>query len=485
MQNLMTKLISSLFYIFLCLFLCVGCVVDEQNATPNPVPPGDVDLDFSLRIRSSDNPMSRAGDYDFSKTPGESKISTVSIFVVGLVDEGGSLVEDWSTAVYRMVFNPSEASGYYNITMRVKAPSGKKHIYIAANMSHAQTLSFLDNEGVYRSTGSSYRSVIDEFADPTTTGLGIIMLGQLEKDGSKEINLSGDGIYTFEADAVELKRVVSKTLMVCKTKNTIEGAVSDVDYGITTNSLAWVRLEDVYFSLQPTAKVLFIDEQEPIDDYVSIGLPLTVPPSSAEWMKTLKYEANRIGVSNAASDDHYTEGLYCLSNKTSGTAGMSTQLTVRAKYLPNKLVTGYTTERVITSYTTEAAALAALAVPSAPTDEDGLPVADYIYPAGTYWLLDDKFYTYEGMIATIRNAPAADGVTRDQFLPYLSSLGYYQVEVDASKDLLRNYYYILTVLEFGIPKHTLEVPDGGEIEVNSQKLEWIPRGKQNVHVKPE
>lgn len=233
-------------------------------------------------------------------------------------------------------------------------------------------------------------------------------------------------------------------------------------------------------------------------------------------MRALPYDATRADPKNLSR--HYTEGLYCLENtllndftltatelQTVPRMG-STYLVIGARYVPKYIydgtVNGTNNDIVGQSCLNMTDALSKLAQVNGKDENDN----DVTYPEGTFFYYYDgvmaRFCTYEGMIKWIEiSKKGTRPLTRRDFLEYKAGWGYYSSYITgdvADKpdeygrypmlfkdkgDILRNYYYMLQASLFYVPGSNL--PTNNLILINSQRLEWKPRGHTGIIVKPK
>lgn len=244
------------------------------------------------------------------------------------------------------------------------------------------------------------------------------------------------------------------------------------------------------------------------------GIPFD--PSTCR-MQALAYDAGKANPSQP--DNHYTEGLYCLENtvyndlddlspdEAESIPRMgSTYVVIGARYVP-KFIYDDTeadsgTDIKGTACTDYASAMNMLASVTG-EDRDGNTTT---YPAGTFFYYYDgaaaRFCTYKGMMKWIElSKESLTPILRENFNDYVAGWGYYTTYITGEQStepdgygrrplcfkdkdgVMRNTYYLLQASLFYVPGSNL--PSNDLIMVNSQRLEWVPRGETDVVVKPK
>jgi len=480
----------------------------------------EVDAYFQLQLEESDELGGlRSGTLDGDEPKGENEISILTFFVIDL-DEHDDL--DWTKVKYLSLFAPTN-----KFTISIKTTIGKKKIFVGANMSAEQITSFRANKGKYTSSGTTYKEVIDDFAN--VNGRGIVMFGQLTLNNNPIIEITkaaSDPDNPLETE-LELTRVVAKVALTytpgpdgeefVKLKDEIDGFIDQKNIYFMLNNTS--KSIDFISGMNPSYSKFLMEEyltynsgnsfnplryfykQDPSTDFAIYAPDASVPgvlPENA-------FPTNAFNLPDGTNDPYHNGGLekyegidiitgkhkhyasfrYCLENTVSTNAitdndnalamrhGINTKIIVAAKYTPGTVIHTSDpnsippTEHTIT---TEA-------------DMDLLTSNDP-NGAGTFHavLISDgkhKYYTYNAVKYYEENPPF-DGT----FIPYEKGYGYYATFIsqpekadeddDLCYNLNRNHYYILNVTEFTPPG--VVYPQEAYMLVNSVTTDWI-KGK--------
>ena len=457
-------------------------------------------------------------DYELSFTKDEAAVKKLTVFIVDLNSDGSEnydKVEHYSTELDPIDFY----NGIYVFQHTLEVETGSKHLYIGANLRQEHIDAFLNNKPIaLDGEGPAVNMVMTP--DPTHSGKGtdIAMFGQIKmRNGSSDIVISqGMTDYYLSGD---LERLTAKVLLTCD-----EGEPGLV----RTGGKGWVETDKIRYTLNATNKYSFvksvkdvaydvnIDPNWGLSSWVGQNNGLYVPSQqhaqqfeywSVEDIMTrifddrfsttpLKYDANRVGVGNSNSENHYVEGLYCLENTEHNDMSLSgtsldnaarvatTHMVIAVRFIPKQFVGGYgvvvpeSLERAMNFYLVNGGG-------SGP------------YVNGTYFTRTVNgtltYYAYTGMIKTIEDSKGA--LTEDDFTRYEGGYSYYTTFIDGTADGLkltynghdswgvqRDHYYILTIDQISRPGSP--IPWDDYIRVNSQTVDWVNRGSQDVIIRP-
>ena len=493
---------------------CSDEVSDEASESES----GGKSVMANLLVRvkmASPGGSSRAEGETLSGSDTENKITGLALFLVGVDDEGS---EDWSRAAYAYVAAGSDVSGINEeIPVRMKTTTGKKYLYAGANLTSEQIGAIRANgmSAVYASTKEG-KEITGEFVDPMR---GVAMTGK-----SAELN-SADALEEASPLEVEINmtRVVAKVLLTCD-----EGESGQVVVNDPGGNNGWIELKNVYFMLNTANKKLFFmpeggfdapnwkdpnweasdflnrnasnvvvvkdpsDYQKNFlfynnDDFQSDKVTdPSLPPfdPDIDYRQAVKHEDARM---LEATDGHYTEGLYCLENTAHTEDGLftsdaewqtnaryyNTYMVVCARYVP-KCIDGETFE--------------SMSAAEAKLKDQG---DDYDIQDGTFWFLENKYYSYQGMREKINVSSDMSKLDESDFTCYAGGWGFYYtylegevkdgklVYSDTGSRVERNRYYILRCTAFNVPGNSM-IPEEEMMMVNSYTMGWTDRGKKTI-----
>ena len=520
-----------------CVFALSACMGDsfpnipeEWHTTVVDKPRKEVDARFQLQlgagtIRKSPNTngIQRIPSIGtLNGTDEENEIKTLTFFIVDFDEVSG--LEDWTWVKYVSTFVPNPLPA--TIDVSIKTNIGKKHVYVGANMSVAQIMSFCANKGRYTTPRNTYNDIIKDFTDP---GRGFVMFGQMEitATSSPTIEIHGGDVISTKVD---LHRVVSKVAL------TYTPALSKGEgYATIADGIGgFIDTDSIYFMLNatsksidfiqnatgsrynmvdyiakdndPTHQTLYYYTTNPTTDFMFYTPQKQVPDAVGSIYETAKI---KLPVDFAAGEDnpyhngglmvpttetfphpsfHYTgSSLYCLENTVSTNGfesepdltefrkGINTHVVVAAKYIPDSIYHYDSTNDVMevlypTNHANREDIHTAMEVI---TDND--PNGAYTFyavliPASSPAVY--KYYTYDAKEHLEENDDAPN------FITYKKGYGYYSTFVtqdhssatDEDYNLIRNNYYILNVKEF-IPPGAV-YPQQLYMLINSRTVEW-------------
>ena len=473
---------------------------------------------FQLQLGES---TSLRSDPDFlNGTTAENKISSLTFFVIDL---DGSNDLDWTRIKYAYVSAPVNPTTT-PIEFSIKTGTGKKRVYVGANMSFDQIHSFCTKKGKYTSPGNTYDEVIRDFVD--LGNRGIVMFGQVKmKDAphSPTIEVLGDDV--IETKAV-LERVVAKVALTY-TRNTEPG----VNHAIITDGIGgFIDADSIRFMLNATSKSIdFVQSSryynmsdyiatnggEAVYHYIKNPIPnfmLYTPggiPGKPEESIVYATATIKLPIEILPGEDdpyhlplglveldpnptpnpnwHDYSSLYCLENTVNSSGfelapeleelrrGVNTHVVVAAKYVPDAIyhikVEGKDTTLIQKSITTHGQLLDI-------TNNSADPNGHYTFYAvliaaatpSTPALYD--YYTYDAKQFKEK------GDATLPFITYKGGYGYYTtlitqdkpMDEDGHYDLIRNNYYILNAEKFTPPGAVY--PQQLYMLINSQTVEW-------------
>lgn len=404
------------------------------------------------------------------------------------------------------------------------------------------------NEAYTATEKDGYEGVISEFA----TNGSFTMLGQATRDGREQIEITPADIADSDQEhplnlAVKLSRMVAKVLVVAETEERTEeqGGESKVKYVKVSSregqsdspaEKSWVRLSDMYFSLNITNRRVFLQQKknekgtiidpnykfedlielkEGVFGYKSGDLPFVswipdIRNDDKNASKVCEYDAGRMP-SLTNQTNVYTEGAYCLENLV---GDIPTEWNAIIGGEPEKVTFMATTYVVIAAKITprwiflpKEGAEKGVELYQAKNEDDAWSKLreDFEnpgkYPQGTFYTPDrENFYSYQGMMARIEHDKSlpegtSGKLTRENFMTFPGGWGYYFTYVDGVSEnstlkfnsersgVLRNNYYILHIKELGAPPF----PGEGELskmEIEVKRFGWKEAGSGDITLKP-
>ena len=477
-----------------------GCTGEElarrDDAPAAEGKPVRVMLNLSVAITGVPDVRTRAAGEEVTTpgTPEESAVKSLTVFVVN-VDGNGYEAMTAQHATFRFDWDGS-GTGTPD-PMPLQATTGRKHIYIGANLTAWQIAAFAGETGngvnaAYTGqTGTDYDDYDEMMAEFTEDG-GFAMLGRATAGGSELIDIP-DEPTPFLDLSVELSRMVAKVLVVAETDDDIHGGTAGVKYVKISNGNEadaseknWVRLDDLHFTLNVTnrrtfmypktaeeeGRTVILDPNYKFEDLVDftdgvfkyksddhsrqfIRWVPHVWNTDKEWgMPVLEYEAGRMPASGGS--EIYREGLYCLENTVGSipadwaaapaladnerglTFMATTYVLIAARITPRWIITKLEEDPAIRPdgrgpYKAETEEDALSKLPASNDEHDE-------HPAGTFYSPDrEHFYSYDGMMARIAHDEPLeendpDKLTRENFLCYPGGWGYYFTYADGVPD---------------------------------------------------
>lgn len=441
-----------------------GCSEEEEFYT---LPKNEEQIQGNTRLILSLNTptVSRSAATEIDGTLGESSYRSLTLYIANTND----VIEKAIT------YNDLENQKNIIVVMDDKGVDldTPKHIYLVTNMNG------IPLTGNIREAIGSIQNISE-----VTTNHNFLMVGQAEKENSKEIRFEKG--YVVSA-SVELTRVVSKVLLTTEIEN---GFVKNVEDG-------FIRKENLRYVMQTTnSKFYYLPKANQEDPNYTMSDLIAKTGSSFGYIAgkeneflnrelwetngndgkaVTPYDAKRM---EEGSNNPYTEGVYCLENTTSGIGSLNmnkaemisapqmvtTYLRIAAKLIPNK-IDG-------TSYTNGADAEKKLA---------GNNGTFYTYRSARE---EDKKMCYS-TIAEARNFLKGKNYTdlsNENFKEYTGGWVYFNAYVngktfDATKSsLIRNNYYISNITKIVAP--LVEQT----IEITTTVKDWVNKGTTNVDI---
>lgn len=504
------------------------------------------------------SPTSRAPfdtGYELGFTKKECQIHTLTLIMMGVYN-GEELFETWQTiepseptnGIYDVQFTLSGITGTKHFYILANAE--QKHI----NAFWAKDRIFDAGEGRSGHNIVGNLMEINHNENGDGEGSNILMAGIVKSNsGDRDIVIpTGDGNedtdekITIDTSA-NLVRTVAKVLLTCMPSKESNNHVAVIDAkdkdNNTTDNTGWIRLADVNYMLNVLNRKTYLDYREDTkdDDYLidpnyemsnwiekrtndnetTYGikdldayqkeflfydtqdmvemLNTSIPTYNKEgepcMVRTATlYDKDRIGKENA-TNNHYTEGLYCTENTVyndmtfdkdadfqSAIRYVTTRVMVGAKYTPKVIWDGG--DKPKTAQTEEEAQEILKEV----TDYEN-PLEPVTYPAGTFWRdSDGNYYSLAGMIKKLQDPPETE------FSRYDGGWGYYYTYIDEkapngaiSKDtqtrwgIKRNHYYILKVDKIIAPGSPF--PGNETMRIHSELVDWVDKGGSEVEIK--
>ena len=515
--------------LLLGIFAIVACK-KEQIEFREDLPEVSVCLRMQLNLKGADNRQTKAPEDVLPGTSDETKITTLTVFVIDL-DNSDNL--NWNK-VKHVTQTVNSTASQFNLDISLRVSSGRKHIYVGANMNSAQIESIRSNRGIYTSSGATYANVIGDFVD--LNGRGVVMFGQMLISNNPIIEITGPvGAATPIMTQVEMSRVVSKVALTYKTTTPGDEFVkiaAGIDGFIKANSVCFM-LNNTSKSIDFVAGISGSHFRYSINDYLAFntGSSSTLlyhyktdptphfmyyTPEAAVFGESVQYTTAEIklpfdmtpgdtpyyeGVEEyvgviAGQHKHYNSSLYCLESTVSKAGflpqdkvldvrhGINTKVVVAARYTPKyvwhyDIGTGLVPEMI----TTEAGMAA---ITGNAGDLNGVGTFYAVLKDASQTPPIYEYYTYDAKRYLEQNPPVG-GVPH--FITYKRGYGYYTtfisqptigVDQDEHYILRRNNYYILSIKEFNPPGAVY--PQDIYMQVNSETTNWIPGKTTTVTV---
>ena len=471
------------YHIFLLLFSILAITACKKE----PIRQEDlyaeqVNVKFQLALSISGigpNPLTRAPEDELEgDDPFENKITSLTIFVIDYKDATDPL--DWTKVSHANIISSIPAPS--TLDVEIRTTTGKKQIYVGANMTGQHISSFYSGKGVFTSNGNTYSEVISDFVHPIR---GITMFGQMFTESTPnvfdnpvfEITASNTEANPIDTE-LELSRVVSKVALTYT--NSIPALDPlNPDAPLALGIDGSIKIKNIYFMLNNTSKTIdFIGGTNIydysycrylMDDYLAYNSNNSFNPLLYSYKKNpendfMIYAPGSFVPSNVAGNafgvkpillpfetpgdpyrdisglekyvgvingkhTHYDSFLYCLENTVSTfnvtnnvldmRHGINTKVVVAAKYTPSTVE--HTDDPVNTAPTTHSIALA-----TAEDDFDDMTINDPNGEGTFYAVLVSAntymFYTFNAK-TYIENNPPTGGIP--EFITYKGGYGYY------------------------------------------------------------
>lgn len=501
------------------------------------------------------SPTSRAPfdtGYELGFTKKECQIHTLTLIMMGVYN-GEELFETWQT-----IELDTPVFGSYYVTFTLSGITGTKHFYILANAEQKHINAFWAKDRIFDAgEGLSGHNIVGSLMDvdheDDGKGSNIVMAGIVKSNsGDRDIVIpTGDGneetVEKITIDTpIKLVRTVAKILLTCVPKSDAETDYvkvidrKDAETSTDGENTGWIKLAEVNYMLNVLNRKTYLDYREDTKDYgylidpnyemsnwiekrtndneTTYGikdldayqkeflyydtqamvemLNKSIPTQEGEpcMVRTATlYDKDRIGKENA-TNNHYTEGLYCTENTVyndmtfaneadfqSAIRYVTTRVMVGAKYTPKVIWDGG--DKPKTAQTEEEAQEILKEV----TDYEN-PLEPVTYPAGTFWRdSDGNYYSLAGMIKKLQDPPETD------FSRYDGGWGYYYTYIDENAQngainqdqtrwgIKRNHYYILKVEKIIAPGSPF--PGNETMRIHSELVDWVDKGGSEVEIK--
>ena len=341
-----------------------GCAKEELvRGKEDPATGGKsvkVMLNLSVDIAGSSGTRTRAAG-DEIITPGTDKESAVKSLTVFIVDVNSNGNEAKTAKHATFDFDWDGSGQISSDPVQIQTTTGRKHIYIGANLTGRQIVAFAGGGGNGINSAYTVRTGLDYvhpdlmMAEFIKDGGGFTMFGMAKHGQSEEIEIPDIPITKLDL-SVELSRVVAKVLVVVDTEQREPdyGGVLGVEYAKVSSrdgqndgldAKSWIRLNDIQFTLNISNRKLFLNQQKNDDNQVidpnykfedlieyvdgvfrfnsdihSRNFVRWMPQvwnTADPWgMQALKYEQDKMPTweGNPNGSGVYTQGLYCLEN---------------------------------------------------------------------------------------------------------------------------------------------------------------------------
>ena len=479
-------------YMIMCVFgllALAGCredavLPDEQgNAQGKTL----LVLDFTIEGHSA---ASRTVEDDSPEHPAADWEDNIAFFHLFIKHAD----ETWETPI---IFTTIGDALRYEIEME-QSDLSQETFYLGANLSTEQAMAFISQQqekdkgetmSPYTFTKNNF-DLITDFS-PYSTYDGRVDRNHIAMfctEGKKPtlVNQGAEDekqhTYTVSFD---LKRMVAKVLVTCKTDVNGYATVKDGD---NTGFEGWIRQTDVKYIVNGLNRKAYIMQQ--VDNTVTDAYANVLDPNNDlqqsaagenfffqqlegevenEFFRTSSvFDTDRLSTTNVnyTGDQPYTEGIYCPENTFAAVPnitleGEQTQVThvnVAARFTPKNLyieeglkvyiaadqtvpadvrdeISNLTETNGMVVCPTEAVASQLLASSlKMAEDRNGFPSKTYFYQSE-----GKTFYTYGAMCEALGHKASADDIETNpgvfgEFVPYLDGWGYYYTYVDNRLD---------------------------------------------------
>lgn len=504
--------------------------------------------------RNPFKPDEENGEYELGFTQAECQINTLTLIMMGVYN-GEELFETWQTikpseptnGIYDVQFTLSGITGTKHFYILANAE--QEHI----NAFWAKDRIFDAGEGQSGHNIVGKLMEINHNKNGDGEGSNILMAGIVKSNsGDRDIVIpTGDGNedtdekITIDTSA-NLVRTVAKVLLTCMPSKESNNHVAVIDAkdkdNNTTDNTGWIKLAEVNYMLNVLNRKTYLDYREDTkdDDYLidpnyemsnwiekrtndnettygikdldayqkeflfydtqdmvemlNTSIPTYKGGEPCMVRTATLYDKDRIGKENA-TNNHYTEGLYCTENTVyndmtfdneadfqSAIRYVTTRVMVGAKYTPKVIWDGGDKPK---KAQTEKEAQGIL---DKVEDVDN-PLEPVTYLAGTFWRdSEGNYYSLKGMKKKLKEAP------KTEFSRYDGGWGYYYTYIDEnaqngaiSKDtqtrwgIKRNHYYILRVEKIVAPGSPF--PGNETMRIHSELVDWVDKGSSEVEIK--
>lgn len=518
--------------------LSVSCTKEPETQEPTDVTETPTTLTLTVAHPDAILVRSKADDkgpYDIPYTEAESAVRNLVFFIFDVDSEGN---ESINTKQIFEVTGPEFEDGLYTFRRGLHLEPGKKHIYVAANITaeHLKmTLDAVEGNSSFRmedvilagdTPDAALANVIRDDMTHTGQGTDILMFAQAFSGDvgtpEYEIEIIDSSSETYHLGA-QLKRLVTKVLVTCK-----EGEAGFVASG----GKFIIPTADIRYCLNTTAKQIYLKERynetaginedtdwklqnysdmTGEDSYLSryfycSGSDLIGRIQDPRYSTVPQaYDESKLQLDK----NHYTEGLYCLENTvdrnglttiTDETARFATtHIAIKARMIPRLIQRMDLSDMNLTGYENQHAGGTGFwywknaLVAGIDEKDENRP-----YPAGTYWALtQDGVTTYYGKGGR-DTMIAQNKATLSEFVKYEGGYSWFYTFIegginttdgnilsyvgDSYWGVQRNNYYIVNIS--GIKKTGEPEPAGDFIRINSQTTEWVSRGSDEVVINP-
>jgi hypothetical protein len=275
-------------------------------------------------------------------TAAENQIRRVTVFLVDLDDKDQEQltynhIHEASVWVQTAELAGSGTQGY-DVTISLKTTTGRKHLYVGANLSDDQIESFRRGNlpvEYTNYTDANLKEIMSHFmtlSDEqfTYTGSLISMFAKAAPTPSEVLTdadvadsvfvvntAAGSELLKIDVEQLQLERTVSKVLLTCLASQEAEGYIAIQDLNETarqldpTNTLTdvqlkskyrgWVQQEEIYYILNIAARTqrLLCDSVATFGNYVQhlTNYDFVAADGDVYTRRYLSYAANRLNLS--------------------------------------------------------------------------------------------------------------------------------------------------------------------------------------------
>lgn len=263
-QHIIHNLLLSSFTLW-SMASCIDDTASPCEAVSIAIDAGRVEMCLEMTLYAPDAVATRAdvtdthtpiyGESYLQGTAAENEIRSITVFLVDLDDndldqldskhvQARTLYVSEATDPPSATADATSAAAGYNVTVNFKTTTGRKHVYVGANLSPEQIAAFMGGnqsleytdytDATLSAVMSHFMTVSDERF--TYTGSRISMFARAEATTGDDVFVvapaAGEGaVQRVTPPAVALERTVAKVLLACKRSGATEpyAAIRDIN----------------------------------------------------------------------------------------------------------------------------------------------------------------------------------------------------------------------------------------------------------------